>query len=64
MLQVTRMLNNELRMKHNEGRRKGRKEGIKEGILKVAKNLLEKKVDISEVKELTGLTEEEIKKIR
>ena len=76
MLQVTRMLNNELRMKHNEGRRKGRregiaegiaegrKEGIKEGILKVAKNLLEKKIDISEVKELTGLTEKEIMKIK
>ena len=57
MLQVTGMLNNELRVKHNEGRRKGQREGI----LKVAKNLLEKKVDISEVKELTGLTEEEIK---
>ena len=56
MLQVTRMLNNELRLKH--------KEGIREGILKVARNLLKKKVDISEIKELTGLTEEEIMNIK
>ena len=56
MLQVTRMLNNELRLKH--------KEGIREGILKVARNLLKKKADISEIKELTGLTEEEIMNIK
>ena len=84
MLQVTRMLNNELRLKHNEGRREGikegkregikegikegkkegKREGIRQGIIKVTKNLLKKKVDISEIKELTGLTEEEIKNIR
>ena len=68
MLQVTRMLNNELRLKHKEGRKEGRKEGIaegeKKGILKVARNLLKKKADISEIKELTGLTEEEIMNIK
>lgn len=64
MLQVTRMLNNELRLKHNEGRREGIKKGKREGIIKVVKNLLKKKVDISEIKELTGLTEEEIKNIK
>ena len=68
MLQVTRMLNNELRLKHKEGRKEGRKEGIaegeKKGILKVARNLLKKKADISEIKELTGLTEKEIQELQ
>ena len=40
MLQVTRMLNNELRLKHKEGRKEGIAEGEKKGILKVARNLL------------------------
>ena len=35
MLQVTRMLNNELRLKHKEGRKEGIEEGEKKGILKV-----------------------------
>ena len=56
MLQVTRMLNRELKLRHNEG--------VKEGLLRVAKNLLKKNVDISEIKELTGLSEEEIQKIK
>lgn len=56
MLQVTRMLNRELKLRHNEG--------FKEGLLRVAKNLLKKNVDISEIKELTGLSEEEIQKIK
>ena len=60
MLQVTRMLNRELKLRHNEGLR----EGFKEGLLKVAKNLLKKNVDISEIKELTGLSEDEIQKIK
>lgn len=37
MLQVTRMLNNELRLKHKEGRKEGIEEGEKKGILKVAR---------------------------
>ena len=60
MLQVTRMLNNELRLKHKEGIA----EGEKKGILKVARNLLKKKADISEIKELTGLTEKEIQELQ
>ena len=64
MLQVTRMLNNELRLKHKEGRKEGIAEGEKKGILKVARNLLKKKVDISEIKELTGLTEKEIQELQ
>lgn len=56
MLQVTRMLNRELKLRHNEG--------VKEGLLRVAKNLLKKNVDISEIKELTGLAEDEIQKIK
>ena len=64
MLQVTRMLNNELRLKHKEGRKEGIAEGEKKGILKVARNLLKKKADISEIKELTGLTEKEIQELQ
>ena len=56
MLQVTRMLNRELKLRHNEV--------VKEGLLRVAKNLLKKNVDISEIKELTGLAEDEIQKIK
>lgn len=37
---------------------------LKKGILKVARNLLKKKVDISEIKELTGLTEKEIQELQ
>ena len=33
MLQVTRMLNNELRLKHKEGRKEGIEEGEKKGML-------------------------------
>ncbi len=41
----------------------GKKEGEKEGIQLVAKNLLEKNVDIKMIKAVTGLTEEEIKNL-
>ena len=52
----------------NEARRKGIKEGIKKGEeeskLKIAKKLLEKKMAIIEIAEITGLKEEEIEKLK
>ena len=51
-----------------EGREKGliegRVEGKKEGISLVAKNLLKRNTPIEEIKEITGLTKEEIEKLK
>ena len=47
-----------------EGRTEGKKEGIKEGIKKVAKNLLKEKIPIEKIAKITGLSEEEIRKIK
>ena len=55
-----------------EGRKEGRKEarkewikeGIKEGIKIAAKKLLEKKMDIKDIEEITGLTEKEIRELK
>jgi predicted transposase/invertase (TIGR01784 family) len=57
---------------HKEGREEGRKEGLKEGLKKgteeglkkTAKKMLEKGIDISDIKEITGLSENEIKEIQ
>jgi predicted transposase/invertase (TIGR01784 family) len=46
-----------------EGIKEGKKEGIKERNKEIAKNLKKKKYNIKEIKEITGLTEEEIKKL-
>ena len=40
-----------------------RDEGISDGISKVAKKMLEKKMDIALIMEMTGLTKEEIEKL-
>ena len=48
-------------------RKKGQREGMKVGqkivIMQVARNMLRAKMNIMVVKDLTGLTEEELKKI-
>jgi predicted transposase/invertase (TIGR01784 family) len=44
--------------------KKGREEGMEEGIKKVAKNLLTQKMDINLISESTGLSVEEIKKLK
>ncbi len=54
-----------------EGRKEGKEEGIKEGLAKgakqnsfdIAKRMLEKRIDIETISELTGLTEKEISKL-
>lgn len=46
-----------------QGIKEGIKKGIKEGIVKTAKNLLKLGMSIEQIEEVTGLTEEEIKKL-
>ena len=41
-----------------------REEGEEEGIRKVAKNLLKEKIPIEKIAKITGLSEEEIRKIK
>ncbi len=47
-----------------EGKEQGLIEGKKEGILQIAKNLLEQNVDIETISLCTGLSLEELKKIK
>ncbi len=51
-----------------EGKEKGilegKEKGILEGIIKVAKNLFKKGFSIEEVKDMTGLSEEDLKKLK
>lgn len=51
-----------------EGRKEGRKEGVKEGKEKekidIAKNMLKKNIKVEDICEITGLTKEEIEKIK
>ena len=47
-----------------DGRVLGIKDGIKEGITKIAKKLLKLNYDTNSIKEITGLKEEEIEKLR
>ena len=54
-------------VKHNElegAKKEGRLEGIKEKELEIAKNMLKKKMSIEDISEITGLTEEDIKKLK
>lgn len=46
-----------------EGLEEGIKEGIKKGIEKVIRNMLNKKIDIQTITELTGVAKEEIEKM-
>ena len=47
-----------------EGRKEGRQEGLQEGRQQVILNMLKKKLDISLISEITGLSEKEIKKLQ
>ena len=51
-------------MIRKKGQREGMKVGQKIGIMQVARNMLRAKMNIMVVKDLTGLTEEELKKIK
>lgn len=71
MLAVVEMLRNENRMLREEGRREGReegkkegrREGVKEGIRKMVKEMKKKGLEDRLIKEITGLSSEEIRNI-
>ena len=47
-----------------EGREEGRPEGVKQKSFDIAKRMLEKGIDIETISELTGLTAEEISRLK
>ena len=47
-----------------KGIERGKIEGKKEGKLEIAKKMLKKETDIELIKEFTGLTEEEVNKVK
>jgi predicted transposase/invertase (TIGR01784 family) len=62
-LKELRDLLNNFKGYHRMGREEGIEEGIELGIQKIAKKMLEKGKPISEIAEMTGLTEDEIKSL-
>ena len=56
MLAVVKML--------EEDNKRIREEGVKEGMRRIISYMLKSKIDINEIKELTGLTIEEIEQIK
>ncbi|MEA2042043.1 MAG: Rpn family recombination-promoting nuclease/putative transposase [Bacteroidota bacterium] len=49
---------------HKEGRREGRREGRKEEKIEIAEMMLAKNMDIQLIKEMTGLTDDEIYRLK
>ena len=49
---------------HKEGRQEGREEGLKEKAYEIARNLLALKLDIDSISKATGLTKEDIAKLK
>ena len=47
-----------------KARREGKEEGIQKGKIEIVKRMLAKKIDIKSIIEVTGLDEEEIKKLQ
>ncbi len=47
-----------------EGRKEGREEGAKQKSFDIAQRMLEKGIDIETISELTGLTEEEVSRLK
>ena len=47
-----------------KARREGKEEGIQKGKIEIVKRMLAKKIDIKTIIEVTGLDEEEIKKLQ
>ena len=47
-----------------EGKALGKAEGIKEKTVEIARNMLKKKMSIKDISEITGLTEENIQKLK
>ena len=49
---------------HKEGKEEGLKEGAKKNSFDIAKRMLKKKIDIETISELTGLTAEEVSRLK
>ena len=55
---------NEIEDAKKEGKALGKAEGIKEKTVEIVKNMLKKKMSIKDISEITGLTEENIQKLK
>ena len=44
-----------------EGVKEGKREGIREGIASIAKKMIERKMELKEIEEITGLSSQELK---
>ena len=64
MLAVVEMMRKEAEKERKLDFSNGRKTGLKEGIIKIVKRLLKLNYDTNSIKEITGLKEEEIEKLR
>ena len=47
-----------------QGEKRGEKRGLRNGIMQVATNMLKAKMDSSTIKNVTGLTDEELAKLK
>ena len=60
-------MNEGLRKGRDEGLRKGMNEGLRkgrnEGILNLAKKMIERKMEMKEIEEITGLTKKELQNL-
>ena len=54
----------EKRLEKLEDERHGRAEGRKENQIQIAKNMLDEKMDIKLISKITGLSKEEIEKLK
>ena len=64
MLALVDMIRNENKMYINMGKKEGRKEGRKNRNIEIAQKLLKIKMPISQISEVTELTEKEIEKLK
>ena len=55
---------NQIEYARETGREEGREEGAKQKIFDIAKRMLEKGIDIETISELTGLTAEEVSRLK
>ena len=55
---------NQIEYARETGREEGREEGAKQNSCDIAKRMLEKGIDIETISELTGLTAEEISRLK
>ena len=56
-----RDIRNQIRYAEKHGREEGREEGLEQKAVEIARKMLEKKKEMAEIVEFTGLTEEQIR---